>query len=428
MAIKRGVTVSLAECLPHPKNYNRHDETQVGQLAKSLEKFGQVAALVLQAGPQAGYGVGPEQFLTIKGHGLAQAARALGWSEIVADVLPPEYPEHLALAYLAADNELARQASPEEAQLAALVAELESQDKALAALAAGGEQRLAELLDSLTAVGSLAASGKVDTAGDLQVKWQTLPRQLWVIPSRTLPGQTHRLLIGDATKPGDVARVLDGARADILITDPPYGVDFEEKENAMRARVRKSAGRKQSAIAGDAGRDYRAFFGAFLQAARLADYNTIYVFMMGIELHKLRLAFDDAGCKFSQYLIWIKNRRVIGRTDYQFQNEFILYGWRGKHKFYGRPGKRGTCIFVDNVFKAVYHPTQKPPALLAQLLAAGTLRGMAALDPFAGAGSLLLACEPLGRRAYMLELAPAYAACILERAVLELGLEPQLEG
>lgn len=477
-SILRGQKLKIADCVPHPKNYNQHDDAQLASLRLALGKFGQVAAIVVQAGPQESFGVGSDQFLIIKGHGLLTAAAGLGWAEIAADVLPQDYPEHLALAYLAADNELARMASPEDAQLAALVAEVRDIDAELARLAAGSEERMAVLLDSLVDQAAIATdSGLVDFAGDLAEKWQTKLGQVWLIPSRTLPGEFHRLVIGDCTDVATVAALFVGRQANSMITDPPYGVNLEEKEEAIR-RIRPNK-RKRTDIANDADvADYRAFFEKFLRCAPLASYNTIYVFMSSEKLHELRLAFDDAGCYFSQYLTWVKNRRVFGRTDYQWQSEFVVlggarylfedavlmmaalkngglsrdaqqfaqeleeagfpnmeygdaqlvvYGWRGRHKFYGARGKRSTCIFVDSPHTSPLHPTTKPTPILAQFLAVSTLRGMIAYDPFAGSGSLMLACEPLGRLAYMLEIDPAYAACILEQAAQKLKLEPLLE-
>ena len=475
--IRRGVKIAVGACVPHPRNYNQHSPAQVQALRESLTVFGQIPAIVVQAGPQAEWGVADGQFLVVKGHGLLAAAAQLTWAEIVADILPGDYPRDQVLAFLAADNELARLASPEEQQLALLVQELGGVDAQLAQLAAGSAGRVSELLDSLlTAEDWLAKSGTADLAGDAAAEWQTAVGQTWLIPSRTLPGQCHRLVIGDCTDPAVVAQLFQGARADTLLTDPPYGVDYAEKERAMRVAARPSA-RAQSQIKNDAIADYQDFFARFLKCAPLADYNTIFVFMMGVHLHHLRLAFDAAGCYFSQYLTWVKSRRVIGRTDFQWQTEFlalggsrylvedaallwdalkaagqtdaageflaeladagfpaletgaaqtIVYGWRGRHKFYGKRGKRSTAIFADAPVKSAWHPTQKPPALLAQLLACGTRRGMLAYDPFAGSGSLLLAAEPLGRVCYMLELDVNYAAVILARAVAELGLEPYL--
>ncbi len=105
----------------------------------------------------------------------------------------------------------------------------------------------------------------------------------------------------------------------------------------------------------------------------------------------------------------------------------ILYGWRGRHKFYAKQGTWSTCIFADAPNRSVYHPTTKPVALLGQLLGATTTRGMIVYDPFSGSGSCLVAAEKLGRVAYLAELAANYAACILERAVVECGLAPYLE-
>jgi len=469
---QRGVTVAIGDLVPHPQNYNTHSAGQLADLQTSLVQFGQVAALVVQAGPQADYGVGDGQYLVVKGHGILAAARALGWREIVADVLPADYPPEKVLAYLAADNELARQATPDEAQLAALVQAVGSVDEKLAVLAAGAQERLGKLLDQIPPVN--AGKTLSDPAGDFAEKWQTEKGQVWEIPSKMLEGRSHWLWVGDARDAGGVARLLGGERVDCLLSDFPYGVDYEEKDEHLSNFKPRSRGR--SHIANDVLSDMGAFFEAVLAPIPWAEYNTVYLFMGSTELHTLREACAAQGVYVSQYLTWVKNRRILGRVDYQYQTEsivlggrvalladvsaayanlrehgfpedaavllaqleeagfpaieagdaeMILYGWYKRHKFYGRRGKHGSCIFAPCPQRSEWHPTEKPVELLAQILATGTARGMRVYDPCSGSGSLLPAAEAMARQAYLVELAPEYAACTLERAAL-LGLTPRL--
>jgi ParB-like chromosome segregation protein Spo0J len=137
--------IPLATLRPHPRNYNQHDEAQIGDLRLSLRTFGQVRSIVVQALTR-----GRNSFLTVAGHGLVAAARLEGFTELRADVIPAKWDETLVLAYLAADNELAKRANPDEAQLAKLAEDVERERGAgLAALAAGSEERLKELRASL---------------------------------------------------------------------------------------------------------------------------------------------------------------------------------------------------------------------------------------------------------------------------------------
>jgi hypothetical protein len=138
--------VPLSACSPHPGNYNRHDEGQVADLRTSLKRFGQVRSIVVQDDGAGGY-------LLVAGHGVAEAARLEGLAELRADVIPADWTPARVLAYLAADNELARRGLPDEAQLAALVQQVQAEaDEELARLAAGGEEELRALLAALPIV------------------------------------------------------------------------------------------------------------------------------------------------------------------------------------------------------------------------------------------------------------------------------------
>lgn len=147
-------TVPVGACKPHPGNYNRHDEGQIADLRLSLQKFGQVRSIVVQDDGAGGY-------LLVAGHGLHAAAAAEGLTELRADVIPADWPPVKVIAYLAADNELARRGSPDEAQLAALVRQIEEEaDAELARLAAGGEERLKELLAGMDGESRAAAKAQ----------------------------------------------------------------------------------------------------------------------------------------------------------------------------------------------------------------------------------------------------------------------------
>jgi ParB-like chromosome segregation protein Spo0J len=159
--------VSLALCRPHPRNYNKHEPEQIDNLRLSLRRFGQVRSIVVQDD-------GAGAFLIVAGHGIVLAARAERLTELRADVIPADWPENQVLAYLAADNELARQANPDEAQLALIIAELaDAQDDELATLAAGGIDRLEELLDLLEEHDAPEDAGdQTAKADEAQEKWQ----------------------------------------------------------------------------------------------------------------------------------------------------------------------------------------------------------------------------------------------------------------
>jgi DNA modification methylase len=232
----------------------------------------------------------------------------------------------------------------------------------------------------------------------------TKPGDLWLLGR-------HRLLCGDATKKEDVERLMDDKKVDSMITDPPYGVDYSGKNEFLNKFDKGN--HIQKPITNDATTDYRKFFSDFMGLASLAEYNTVYIFMSSKELHSLRLALDDCGYSWGDYLVWVKNNHVLGRKDYNAKHEFIVYGWKGKHKFYG--GFSTTVLEFDRPLRSDLHPTMKPMPLLAKLINDGLPAKGKVYDPFGGSGSTLIACEQLNRICYMMEIDPKYCDVIIRR-------------
>ncbi len=189
-------TIQIAAYQPHPRNYNRHSPLQVQRIAASLNMFGQVRSVVVCRG----------HFLA--GHGVREAALSLGWKELRADVLPDDYPEELALAYLAADNELSRLSDPDNAQLAQILEESRQYDDQLLAAIGYDDKEFDALLREVEKDAGLTAEpsdaeAQIDKAAVLLEKWQVQPGDLWRIGD-------HVLACGDCTDPATVARVMGG--------------------------------------------------------------------------------------------------------------------------------------------------------------------------------------------------------------------------
>lgn len=223
----------------------------------------------------------------------------------------------------------------------------------------------------------------------------------------------HKIICGDCTDADNIQKLLINKKIDMLFTDPPYGVDYSSKNVFLNSI--DNGDRNQIPIQNDDIKNYREFFGGFLSIIPFGEYNTIYVFMSGAELHNLRLAFDDCAIKtsFSPYLIWIKNNHVLGRQDYAQKHEFIIYGWKGKHRFYGDFST--TILEFDRQIKNDLHPTMKPIELLCKFLLDGSQQKMNVYDPFLGSGSTLIACEKTNRICYGLEISPRYIDVIVLR-------------
>jgi DNA modification methylase len=221
----------------------------------------------------------------------------------------------------------------------------------------------------------------------------------------------HKIICGDCINPNVLSALLGENKIDMLLTDPPYGVDYSNKNEFLNSIDKGN--RNQTAIENDAIENYRQFFTDFLSIIPFADYNTIYCFMSGLELHNLRLALDDCDIKWGDYLVWVKNNHVLGRKDYNAKHEFIVYGWKGRHKFYG--GFSTTVLEFPKPLKNDLHPTMKPIELLCRLLLDGSLPEMNIYDPFLGSGSTLIACEKSNRICYGCEIEPRYIDVIIKR-------------
>jgi len=233
------------------------------------------------------------------------------------------------------------------------------------------------------------------------------PRDVWLLGR-------HRLLCGDATKPEDVEKLMDGKKANLVLTDPPYNVDFE---SASGLKIQND---KQ---------DNDTFYSFLLAAFKnMADHTapggSIYVFHADTEGLNFRKAFIEAGFHLSGVCIWKKNSLVLGRSPYNWIHEPILFGWLrgGKHKWF--TGRSETTVWnYDKPKKNGEHPTMKPVPLLCYPIKNSSQVNGIVMDLFGGSGSTLIACEQIDRIAYTLELDPKYATVIVKRFIEQIGTD-----
>ena len=224
----------------------------------------------------------------------------------------------------------------------------------------------------------------------------------------------HRLLCGDATKPEDVEKLMDGKKANLVLTDPPYNVDFE---SASGLKIRND---KQ-----DNDTFYSFLLAAFKNMAEhTAPGGSIYVFHADTEGLNFRKAFIESGFHLSGVCIWKKNSLVLGRSPYNWIHEPILFGWLrgGKHKWF--TGRSETTVWnYDKPKKNGEHPTMKPVPLLCYPIKNSSQVNGIVMDLFGGSGSTLIACEQIDRIAYTLELDPKYATVIVKRYIEQVGTD-----
>lgn len=221
----------------------------------------------------------------------------------------------------------------------------------------------------------------------------------------------HRLICGDATKAETYKKLLDGQQVNLVITDPPYNVDYKGTAGKLKNDNMESTKFHEFLLSA-----YRCMYDA------LVDGGGIYVFHADRETVNFRTAFTEAGFFCHQTCIWIKNTPVLGRCDYQYNHEPILVGWKptASHNWYADRKQRTTWNF-DRPTKSKHHPTMKPVALCAYPIMNSSLTNNIVLDPFGGSGSTLIACEQTGRICYTMELDERYADVIVKRYIEQKG-------
>ena len=217
----------------------------------------------------------------------------------------------------------------------------------------------------------------------------------------------HRVICGDSTGEEVYTRLMDGEKANLVLTDPPYNVDVEE-----------TAGKIMNDNMGD-----QEFYNFLLSAyrcmcANLADDGSIYVWHADTEGVNFRTAFRDAGFYLSGCCIWVKNALVLGRSPYQWRHEPCLFGWKkgGKHQWYS-DRKQTTVWEYDKPRSSKDHPTMKPVTLMSYPIRNSTMTNGIVLDPFLGSGSTMIACCETDRVCRGIELDPKFVDCIVKRYI-----------
>jgi site-specific DNA-methyltransferase (adenine-specific) len=323
---------------------------------------------------------------------------------------------------LAADNRTSELGGYDDAILADLLQELSDAD--MLEGSGYGDDDLGELLDSVMLEGESQERKPSDESaiGAAYEVWGVQKGQLY-------QAGEHRLLCGDSTSADDLKRLLGGAQIDLLLTDPPYGVSYSEKNEYLNNLSGASGITKE--IANDnlteeeVGLLWEQCFNlCFLNMKPGANY---YISgPQGALMRTLLNQIHGSGFLLKHALIWVKNHAVFGRSDYNYRHEPILYGWKpGAAHYYGGDAKQNSVWEYDKPHASKLHPTMKPIPLFERICINGARRGENVYDPFCGSGTTLLACEGTGRRGFGMELDPEYCSVILQR-LSEMGLTPEL--
>ena len=387
--------------IPFARNPRTHSEEQVAQVAASIAKFGFVNPIL----------VGSDGVM-IAGHARLAAARKLGLAEVPVIVL-----EHLTpaqkRALVIADNRLALSAGWDEELLRLELEALREEDFNLDLLGFGEAELEALLAEPEAEAPGLTDEDAVPAAPEAAV---TVSGDVWVLGD-------HRLLCGDATQISDVDKVLTGGLADMVFSDPPYNVNYGA---TMKDKLR---GKKRKIANDDLGDGFENFLRDACTNILAVTKGAIYLCMSSSELHTLYRAFTEAGGHWSTFLIWAKNTFTMGRSDYQRQYEPILYGWKeGAEHYWCGARDQGDVWFVKKPVANDLHPTMKPVELIERAIRNSSKSRDTVLDPFAGSGSTLIACEKTGRQARLIELEPRYCDVIVRRWQEYSGRQAMLDG
>jgi DNA modification methylase len=383
--------VPIGEIQPFARNAKLHPKEQIVQLAASIQEFGFNDPIAIS-----------ETGEIIEGHGRLLAVKELGYTEVPCIRLS-HLSEAQRRAYILAHNKLTMNTGFDTDILLGEFDFLKGLDFN------------AELTGfSLDEVEKLFTDGapKEIQEDDFDID-KAAKEPPFVMRGDLWRLRGHRLLCGDSTSAADIARLMDGKKANLLLTDFPYGVSYESK-----------AGK----IANDElrGEQFYEFLLTVFKniAAALDDEASAYVFHSDTNGEWFRRAFREAGFKLSGVCQWIKPSLVLGRSPYQWRNEPILFGWKakGRHKWYA--GRAETTIWnFDKPKSNDIHPTMKPLDLLAYPIKNSSSANAIVLDVFSGSFSTGMVCEQLNRVCCAVELDEAYASASIKRFVTAYGAE-----
>lgn len=377
----------VSELIPYVRNARTHSEAQVAQIAASIREFGFLSPILVA-----------EDNTILAGHGRLAAALKLGLKKVPC-VKENHLTETQKRAYIIADNKLSLNAGWDNELLAVELSELEGADFNLDLLGFD-EVELSSIFDADKDVNE----DDFDVEKELEEPCFSKTGDIWTLGK-------HRVICGDATKLETYKTLLENTKVNLVVTDPPYNVNYEGAAGKI----------KNDNMEDD--KFYQFLFNSFVNMEQaMADDASIYVFHADTEGLNFRKAFQDAGFYLSGCCIWKKPSLVLGRSPYQWQHEPCLYGWKkkGKHNWYA--GRKETSVWeFEKSKKNADHPTMKPIALLAYPIKNSSMTNSLVLDPFAGSGSTLIACEQTGRVCYAIELDEKYCDVIVKRYIEQVG-------
>ena len=385
--------VPIEQIIPNPKNPNKHPQEQIDRLAKIIDFQGFRVPLIVSN--RSGF--------LVSGHGRLDCAKSLGVKEL--PVMYQDFEsEAQEYAFVVSDNEIQKWAATDLSMV-----NLEMLD-----LGPDFDIDMLGIKDFVIESPEVFEAQSDEDEVPEVVHPITRRGDIWLLGN-------HRLMCGDSTMINDVEKLMNGEKADCVVTDPPYNV-------AYKGKTKESLTIQNDEMSGA---DFKQFlidcFSNYYSI--MNDGAAIYVFHADLEGINFRSAFLESGFKLSQCLVWVKNSLVMGRNDYHWQHEPILYGWKptGSHKWFS--DRKQTSVWnFSRPTKNLEHPTMKPVDLIEYPISNSTQgQNNVVADFFGGSGSTLIAAEKTGRKSRLLELDEKYCDVIIKRWENYTGKKATLE-
>ena len=374
------LNLGLEEIKPYEKN-PRNNDNAVDAVAASIREFGFKVPIIID-----------KDNIIVAGHTRYKAAKKLGLKTVPC-IKADDLTDEQVKAFRLADNKVAEQA---EWDFELLNEELET-------ITIDMEQFGFDLPEEETPTEIIE-----DDVPDVPEEPKSKYGQVYQLGN-------HRLMCGDSTKKEDVEKLLNGVKADLLITDPPYNVSMERKSKDVLKSDNYSH-IENDELSED---EFKIFLKSVFTNANesLKDDASYYVFScQGGDSELMMMMMRECGIRCRHQIIWVKDAPVfsMGRLDYDYKHEPILYGWKKKHNFY-RKGQQDKSVWEFKRTANKLHPTMKPVELIVNALMNSTKNGNIVIDLFGGSGSTLMACEQTERINYSMELDPHYVDVIIQR-------------
>lgn len=377
--MRRYENVKIEKLIPYRNNARTHSDEQVEKIAKSMREFGFINPVLVDG-----------KFNIIAGHGRVLGAKKLGMKEVPC-LFIEDLTEEQKRAYIIADNRLAEDAGWDKEMLKIELEELQNLNFDI----------------SLTGFEMDDFDFGMDETEVVEDEFdETVPEEPKSKKGEIYRLGKHYLMCGDSTDINDVEKLMNGAKVDLFLTDPPYNVDYQGGTGLTIQNDNMDE---------DTFREFLkvSFFNA---NTVMKEGAVFYIWHADSEGYNFRGACHDIGWKVRQCLIWCKNTLVMGRQDYHWKHEPCLYGWKeGASHLWASDRRQTTVLEFDRPSVSKEHPTMKPVGLFDYLIKNNTKKDDVVLDLFAGSGTTIIACEQNGRVAYSMELDPRYVDVIIAR-------------